>query len=85
MFKERYLYICSCLDKRCQSCWKQMVNIEDRHPYISDNLPTRQMTLHYGLSSNSTVASKDDMCPESPESNPDQEHQGTHPDVGTNV
>ena len=62
MFKSRYLMICSGLDKKCRECWKKIVNIEegDNHPYISDNLPTRQMTLHWGLSSNSTV-SKDDI------------------------
>lgn len=95
IFKQRYLCICSCLDDKCRRCWKDMVDIEDRHPYISDNVPTRQMTLHWGLSSNSTRNSKSDEheieSPQSNEQSQDQEQQEAHlknavnTDVGTNV
>ena len=52
VFKEKYLMICSCLDNKCEKCWKQIVNIDD------DKSTAKQKAFHLELNeipSNSTA------------------------------
>ena len=64
MFKQRYLCLCSFVDKKCRLCWKRIViedMDEDEERYKQNApLPTRQMTLHWGLHSNSVVSKNDE-------------------------
>ena len=41
IFKEQYLVICLCLDKRCKEKWKQIVYVQDHHGNTSNNSPSR--------------------------------------------